>query len=242
MSRVGGLCKIYIILCMQPDQNILLAVDAVVFGYHREIGISVLLIHRKYPPFQGDWALPGGFVRNGESLEQAIERELQEETGVHISYLEQLFTFGNLERDPRQRVVSVAYYGLVKPDAFQLSASTDADDAQWFPLNDLPKLAFDHSKILNVALNRLRGKVTYEPLGFELLDEKFPFSDLEKLYSTLLNQAIDRRNFKKKIMSFGLLEELDETFRQPVGRPGKLYRFNREKYFQLKKSGFVFEL
>ena len=178
-------------------QAIRLTVDAVVFGYE-EGNISVLLIQRKYEPFKGKWAIPGGFVLNHESLEEAVERELHEETGVQINYLEQLYTFGAKDRDPRGRVVSVAYFGLVRPDAFHIAASTDAEKAQWFNIKELPELSFDHQAILDMAIQRLQGKITYEPIGFELLDSKFPFSDLEKLYTTLLDRAIDRRNFRKK--------------------------------------------
>ena len=166
------------------SQTILVSVDAVVFGYEAGI-ISVLLIKRKYEPFKGDWAIPGGFVLNDESLEEAVQRELMEETGVKINYLEQLYTFGNTERDPRGRVISVAYVGLVRPNMFKIFASTDAEQAQWFSIDEIPNLSFDHKDILEKAILRLQNKITYEPIGFELLDNKFPFSDLEKLYTTL---------------------------------------------------------
>ena len=221
--------------------TIQLTVDAVVFGYDSG-NISVLLVKRKFEPFKNAWALPGGFVLDNESLEQAVERELVEETGVRINYLEQLYTFGELERDPRGRVISVAYFGLVKPNAFKLTASTDADEANWFNIEKLPKLAFDHKKILKIAIERLRGKITYEPIGFELLDKKFPFSDLEKLYTTLLNREIDRRNFKKKINSLKVLDELDEKVSMGPGRPASLFSFNKKRYFQLKKEGIIFEI
>jgi 8-oxo-dGTP diphosphatase len=221
--------------------KIQLTVDAVVFGY--ESGkISILLVKRKYEPFKDAWALPGGFVLENENLEQAVERELLEETGVKINYLEQLYTFGNLERDPRGRVVSVAYFGLVKPNAFKLQASTDAQKAEWFQIDNLPKLAFDHKAVFKIALERLQGKITYEPLGFELLGKKFPFSDLEKLYATLLGREIDRRNFKKKITSLKVLDELDEKVSIGPGRPASLFSFNRKRYFQLKKEGIIFEI
>ncbi len=223
------------------ENTIQLTVDAVVFGY--EAGnISVLLVKRKYEPYQNAWALPGGFVLENENLEQAIERELSEETGVKINYLEQLYTFGDLARDPRGRVVSVAYFGLVKPNAFQLQASTDAELAEWFHIDTLPKLAFDHKKIFKMALERLQAKITYEPIGFELLDKKFPFSDLEKVYTTLLRREIDRRNFKKKMMSLKVLDELDEKISIGRGRPASLFSFNQQRYFQLKKEGIIFEI
>ncbi|UOY08918.1 NUDIX hydrolase [Muricauda sp. SCSIO 64092] len=221
--------------------TIQLTVDAVVFGYDSG-KISVLLVKRKFEPFKDAWALPGGFVLENESLEQAVGRELAEETGVKINYLEQLYTFGELERDPRGRVVSVAYFGLVKPNAFKLNASTDAEEANWFNIEKLPKLAFDHKRILKIAIERLRGKITYEPIGFELLDKKFPFSDLEKLYTTLLNREIDRRNFKKKINSLKVLDELDEKVSVGPGRPASLFSFNKKRYFQLKKEGIIFEI
>src|SRR5690606_28560835 len=165
------------ICIIRTRKNIDLTVDAVVFGYHKKDGISVLLIKRKYDPYIGNWALPGGFVDEQESLEEAVKRELSEEAGITIDYLEQLYTFGKPERDPRRRIVSVAYFGLVQTSDFnQLVASTDADDAKWFNIKHLPDLAFDHSEILNMAIERLRAKIKYQPIGFELLDPKFPFS------------------------------------------------------------------
>ncbi len=221
--------------------TIQLTVDAVVFGYESG-NISVLLVKRKYEPYKNAWALPGGFVLENENLEQAVERELSEETGVKINYLEQLYTFGDVARDPRGRVVSIAYFGLVKPNAFKLHASTDAQKAEWFNIAQLPKLAFDHKKIVQIAIERLQGKITYEPIGFELLDKRFPFSDLEKLYTTLLGREIDRRNFKKKITSLKVLDELDEKVSKGRGRPGSLFSFNQKRYFQLKKAGIIFEI
>jgi 8-oxo-dGTP diphosphatase len=222
--------------------TIRLAVDAVVFGYDPKEGISVLLIQRKYEPFQGGWALPGGLVDENESLEQAVERELHEETGVRVDYLEQLYTFGAVGRDPRNRVVAVAYYGLVKKSDFKLYAATDADDARWFHLDHLPELAFDHSTILQKAVERLRGKIRYEPIGFELLDEKFPFSDLHKLYENVLGKEVDRRNFKKKFLQLDILTELEEKVSEGPGRPGSLFKFNSKKYEEFRKNGFNFEI
>ncbi|WP_299764574.1 NUDIX domain-containing protein [uncultured Dokdonia sp.] len=223
------------------EQKIRLSVDAVVFGYEEGV-ISVLLIKRKYDPFKGKWAIPGGFVLNNESLETAVERELQEETGVKINYLEQLYTFGDVERDPRGRVVTVAYVGLVRPNTFKIFAATDASQVQWFTIDKLPELSFDHQKILLTAIARLQAKITYEPIGFELLDTKFPFSDLEKLYTTLLGRPIDRRNFRKKILGLNVLDELDEKVSKGSGRPANLFQFNQKRYFQLKKEGIIFEI
>jgi 8-oxo-dGTP diphosphatase len=221
--------------------SIRVSVDAVVFGY--EAGsVSVLLIKRKFEPYAGSWALPGGFIKSDESLEEAVQRELLEETGIKISYLEQLYTFGDLERDPRGRVISVAYFGLVRPDVFELSADTDAEEVSWFDIENLPKLSFDHKRILDVAIKRLQGKITYEPIGFELLNNEFPFSDLEQLYSTLLGRKVDRRNFRKKIASLNVLDELDKKISKGSGRPASLFSFNKERYFKLKKEGIIFDV
>jgi len=225
-------------------QNIQIAVDAIVFGYNKEVGVSILLIKRKYNPFKGNWAIPGGFVLDDESLEVAVERELMEETGVKINYLEQLYTFGNPGRDPRRRILSVAYFGLVKSSQFEkLQSTNDAEEAKWFNIKSLPKLAFDHKEILNLAIERLRSKIIYQPIGFELLDKKFPFSDLEHLYSSLLDRPIDRRNFKKKVMHLGILDKLEEKVKSSrAGRPGYLFQFNKATYSKLEKDGMHFEI
>ncbi|MEX2231998.1 MAG: NUDIX domain-containing protein [Cyclobacteriaceae bacterium] len=223
-------------------QDIKVSVDAVVFGYDQEQGISVLLIKRKNEPFQKMWALPGGLVLTGESLDDAVNRELKEEAGINVNYLEQLYTFGDPARDPRNQAISVSYFGLVRPQDFQLAAQSDAEDVAWFNIKKLPRLAFDHKKIIDAAIKRLRGKITYEPVGFELLDKEFSFSNLEKLYQTLLDQDIDRRNFKKKIMALGILEELNQTVQRGAGRPARLFKFNRKKYFELKEKGYNFDI
>jgi 8-oxo-dGTP diphosphatase len=228
---------------LELKQNIRLCVDAVVFGYTAKESISVLLIKRTIPPFMHRWALPGGFVLDGETLEEAVTRELQTEAGVHINYLEQLYTFGRPERDPRGRIVSVAYFGLVNPTNFKLAASSDAEDARWFDIKKLPDLAFDHAEVVETAVKRLRTKIRYEPIGFELLDQKFPISDLEKLYETVLDRPIDRRNFQKKMNHFGILMGHNEKQKHPsAGRPAKLYSFNEEQYFKLKQEGIIFEI
>ena len=225
---------------VQPHINI--SVDAVVFAYEPSEGLSVLLIKRKIKPFKGQWAIPGGLVLKTETLEDAVKRELREETGITVNYLEQLYTFGALKRDPRNRVVTVAYYALVRQSNFELFAATDAADARWFNIDQLPKLAFDHDKIMDVAINRLRAKISYEPVGFELLDEKFPFSELRKLYESLKGVAIDRRNFKKKFLQLNVLEELPEKRKVGKGRPGALFRFNKKRFFELKEQGILFEV
>lgn len=223
-------------------QNIKVAVDAVVFGYESKKNLSVLLIKRGIEPFKNTWALPGGLVLEDESLETAVERELLEETGVKIDYLEQLYSFGKPKRDPRNRVVSISYFGLVKPNHFKIEAATDAAEAKWFPINEIPKLAFDHQTILDLAKERLKSKLHYQPIGFDLLNKSFPFSDLEYLYTSILEKNIDRRNFRKKLMSFGIIEETGEISQSGSGRPAKLFRFNTKKYKALAKDGFHFEI
>lgn len=218
-----------------------LAVDCVVFGLDAE-GLKVLLIERGLPPFEGQWALPGGFVRMEETLDEAAHRELREETGVEAIYLEQLYSFGALKRDPRERVVSVAYYALVKLSDHRVHAATDARDAQWFNALTLPDLAFDHARILEVATERLRGKVRYQPIGFDLLPDKFTLTELQRLYEVILGRELDKRNFRKKINSMNLLEALDERQTGVAHRAARLYRFDKARYEELVERGFNFEV
>jgi 8-oxo-dGTP diphosphatase len=218
-----------------------ITVDGVVFGFD-ETDLKLLLIRRKIEPCKGEWALPGGFVRMREGLEEAVKRELREETGIAELYLEQLYTFGEPDRDPRERVISVAYYALLKLSEHQVSAAADALEVAWFPVIELPKLAFDHERIVELGLKRLKAKVRYEPIGFELLPEKFTLGELQRLYETVLEQPLDKRNFRKKILGMELLQALDEYQRDVAHRAAQYYRFNRQRYEQLKKRGFNFEL
>jgi 8-oxo-dGTP diphosphatase len=228
---------------MTSNSNIRLAVDAVLFAYHDK-KLFTLLVKRKYEPFQNEWALPGGFVLDEESLQDAVQREVKEETNFTINYLEQLKTFGAPSRDPRGRVVSVAFFGLVRlPDELP-QAATDAAEAQWFELDVVQEmsLAFDHHDILKVAFARLQGKLDYKPIGFDLLPTKFLFSDLEQLYITVLGKEIDRRNFRKKVLSYDLLIETDESVSIGRGRPAKLFKFNAKRYIELEKDGNYFQI
>ncbi len=218
-----------------------LTVDCVVFGFDEQ-DLKVLLIQRALPPFEGKWALPGGFVHVDESLEAAALRELAEETGVSKVFLEQLYTFGDVDRDPRERVVSVAHYALVKLSDHRIQAATDARNAAWFAVSDPPSLAFDHDRILAAALERLKGKVRYQPIGFELLPPKFTLSQLQHLYEAILETSLDKRNFRKKILAMGILEELDEVEQDVAHRAARLYRFDRQAYRDLTKKGFGFEM
>jgi 8-oxo-dGTP diphosphatase len=218
-----------------------LTVDCVVFGLD-ETELKVLLIERGVAPFKGKWALPGGFVRVEETVDEAARRELSEETGLQKVFLEQLYTFGAVHRDPRERVVSLAYYALVKMAEHPATGATDASDAAWFPVARPPALAFDHADILKVAVQRLRGKVRYEPIGFELLPKKFTLSQLQHLYEVVLQTKLDKRNFRKKILGMGLIVPLEEKVRTGAHRPAQLFRFDAQKYAALKKRGFNFEL
>lgn len=215
-----------------------LTVDCVVFGFDGG-ELQALLIRRGLPPFKDTWALPGGFVRVEETLDEAARRELEEETGLRNVFLEQLYTFGSVHRDPRERVVSIAYFALVKPEA--VAAATDAAEAKWFPVSDLPTLAFDHAEILATALSRLRGKLSYQPIGFELLPRKFTLTQLQRLYEAVLGHHLDKRNFRKKVLSFDLLTPLEETCQEGPHRPAQLFRFDPERSDRLKERGFLFE-
>lgn len=216
-------------------------VDCVVFGFDAD-DLKVLLVERKLPPFEGRRALPGGFVKADEKLENAARRALSDETGLSRAYLEQLYTFGDVDRDPRTRVVTVAYYALVRAGAEARRATTDARSAAWFPVARMPSLAFDHDRIVAVALERLKGKLRYQPIGFELLPGKFTLSSLQHLYEAILETPLDKRNFRKKILAHGLLLPLPETERGVAHRAARFYRFDAKRYRQLQKKGFVFEV
>ncbi|MBU0761342.1 MAG: NUDIX hydrolase [Nanoarchaeota archaeon] len=189
--------------------------------------LKVLLVKRGLEPFKEKWALPGGFVRIDESLEDAAKRELEEETGVKNVYLEQLYTFGDTKRDPRGRVMTVAYMALVNSENIKLKATTDVSDARWFSVGRLPKLAFDHAGILTYALKRLRWKFEYTTVAFSLLQENFVMSDLQRIYEIVFDKKFDKRNFAKKILSLDLLKE--EGIKKDVShRPPMLYSLKKD--------------
>jgi 8-oxo-dGTP diphosphatase len=216
-------------------------VDCVVFGLDAGT-LRILLIRRAHDPFAGCWALPGGFVDECETLDNAARRELEEETGLRDVFLEQLYSFGDPGRDPRGHTVSVAYYALVRRDRHSPQAATDASEAAWFPVARLPKLAFDHGKIISTAVGRLRGKVRYQPIGFELLAPKFTLTELQSVYEAALERQLDKRNFRKKILAMDLLIETREKQAGVAHRAPQLYRFDAAKYRKLTRQGFNFEL
>lgn len=218
-----------------------LTVDCVVFGLD-ETDLKVLLIQRQLDPFQHSWALPGGFVHMDESVDDAARRELAEETGITKVFLEQLYTFGDVDRDPRGRVVTVAYYALAKLSDHSIRAATDAENVAWYPFGKLPELAFDHKRIFDLALERLRGKVRYAPVGFELLPPKFTLFQLQRLYEVILEKKLDKRNFRKKILGMDLLAATDEVEQGVAHRAARLYRFDKRKYRQLTRQGFSFAI
>jgi 8-oxo-dGTP diphosphatase len=209
------------------ERIIHVTVDIVVFTIHADT-LKVLLIRRGVEPFAGEWALPGGFVLPDEDLEQAAQRELAEETGTRNVYLEQLYTFGDRGRDPRGRVVTVAYYALVPEDRSPLLAGTDAAAAVWMPVSTLPRLAFDHRAIVDYAISRLQNKLDYTAVGFELLPRKFTLSDLQRLHEAILSKKLDKRNFRRKVQARGLVTPLEEW--EPTGRkPAQLFAFRHER-------------
>lgn len=219
-----------------------LTVDCIVFGLDAELKLKVMLIKRDIPPFIGQWAIPGGFVHIDETLEEAALRELQEETGIKNVFLEQLYTFGNLGRDPRDRTITIAYYALINLIDQNIHAATDAREANWFTLTQIPQLAFDHNQILEVAIARIRGKIRYQPIGFELLPTQFTLTQLQNLYETLLDRPLDKRNFRKKILGMDLLIDTGKLQSNVSHRAAKLYQFDQPKYLQLKQKGFNFEI
>ncbi|MCB8982987.1 MAG: NUDIX hydrolase [Ardenticatenaceae bacterium] len=208
-------------------------VDVVIFSLV-DNDLQVLLVKRKYPPFAGVWAIPGGFVRMEESLEDAAVRELAEETGVTDVYIEQLYTFGAPHRDPRTRVITVAYFALVPHDAIQHRPGDDAAETAWFSMFDLPELAFDHAQILSYALQRLRYKLEYTAVGFELLPDAFTLSELQHAYEIILGEQLDKRNFRRKILSSEVLEETGRKKKEGEGRPAMLYRYRKDAVAEVK--------
>jgi 8-oxo-dGTP diphosphatase len=212
-------------------------VDIVIFTIQEGV-LKVLLVKRGIPPFVGQAAIPGGFVQDNEDLDQAALRELQEETGVSDVYLEQLYSFGKPDRDPRGRVITIAYFALISPDR-KLRAGSDAATAAWYPVDQLPRLAFDHETILSYSLERLRNKLEYTTVGFQLLPEKFTLTELQGVYEAILGKELDKRNFRRKMSILKILKPLKEH-RRGGQRPAQLYRFVAARFEKLKDKGLPF--
>jgi len=213
-------------------------VDIVIFTI-RDERLHVLLVKRGIPPFAGRWAIPGGFVLEDESLEDAALRELREETGVADVYLEQLYSFGDPARDPRGRVVTIAYYALISADRALPVAGTDVAEARWCAVENLPELAFDHRKIVDYAIERLRNKLEYTTVGFQLLPATFTLSELQAVYQAILGRRLDKRNFRRKLAILGILSPTRQV-RRGVGKPARLYRFAASRFEKLKDKGILF--
>lgn len=209
-------------LLLYPRPSV--TIDCVVFGYDGE-QLSILLLNRRDEPFANQWTLPGGFLRLEETFEEAAQRILKDKTGIENLFLEQLYTFGGLSRDPRGRVLSVAYYALVNPAKYQLMVGQMANELRWFHWKLLPPLGFDHEHIAQVAQARLAAKIQYQPIGFELLNALFTMSELQALHECILGETLDRRNFHKRMMASGLLRSTGERREGLKSRPAELFEF-----------------
>lgn len=212
--------------------------DCVIFGFDGE-RLQVLLIERGIEPFKGRWAFPGGFIKMDETAEEGALRELKEETGMENAFIQQFHTFSNPLRDPRERVITIAFYALVRIQ--EVKGGDDAASARWFPLDEIPALAFDHDHMLRMATQRLRQEIHFHPIGFELLPQKFTLRELQSLYEAILGITFDRRNFAKKMLHLEILNELDETIWPTPKREAKLFSFNAGKYEELKRKSFRME-
>ena len=215
-----------------------IAVDVVLFTIQGGT-LKVLLVKRPHAPYRGAWALPGGIVGADESVDSAVLRELQEETNIGNIYLEQLYTFGEPNRDPRGRVITVAYYALVNWQQFQLKARQRVSEASWFPVKRLPPLAFDHRRIVDYALERLRNKINYTTVGFQFLPRQFTLTELQGSYEVILSQRLDKRNFRRKMLQLGILKETDGFKANGRQRPARLYTFTQPKVVKLQEKGII---
>jgi 8-oxo-dGTP diphosphatase len=208
-------------------------VDVVIFALVGD-DLQVLLVRRQEVPFKGMWAVPGSFVQMSESLEDAAARALRDETGVQDVYMEQLFTFGEPNRDPRTRVITIAYFALVPYADVELEDVGDTAVTGWHSVFSLPQLAFDHAHILEYALQRLRYKLEYTSVGFQLLPDEFTLTELQKAYEIILKEQLDKRNFRRKILSAEILEETGNKKQDGEGRPAKLYRYRDDAVAEVK--------
>ena len=217
-----------------------ISIDCVIFGFNSG-NLKVLLIQHADGITKGKWALPGGLVKKDESLDQAANRSLKILTGIDNIYMEQLKAFGDPNRYPLDRVVTIGYYALVNIDDYKIQAGFTASDVKWFKISEVPELAFDHNKIFDSSLNRLRDRVRQAPIGFNLLPEKFTLLQLMHLYEEILGMEMDKSNFRRKFLRMKLLQGLNEKQQDVSHRAAKLYRFDHDIYKKLTQKGFNFE-
>lgn len=217
------------------------SVDCVIFGYEGN-NVEVLLIKRGTDLYEDSWALPGDLVYPDENLQCAAERVLKELTGLEDMYMDQAKAFGEVDRHPEGRVVTVGYFSLIRKDLHNPKASSWAKQVSWHKIDEIPNLAFDHNKILNASLERLRKRVRRQPVGFNLLPDKFTLLEMQGMYESLLAEKFDKPNFRKKVLDMNLLEPLNEVQANVKHRPAKLFKFNEKRYHQLKEDGFDFAI
>ncbi|MCG6187923.1 NUDIX hydrolase [Maribellus maritimus] len=226
----------------EKHPKILLAVDSIIFGFNEnERELKLLILKRNFEPAKGNWSLMGGFVAPDESIDGAAERIVKELTGLENVYMEQLFAFGGLTRDPGGRIVSVAYFSLIKLNDYDKELAKK-HGAYWISLSELPDLIFDHNEMVTKALRKLRIRARTQPIGFELLPEKFTIPQLQGLYEAIYQTPFDKRNFRRKLLSMNLLEKLDEKEKETSKKGAFYYKFNQEKYEELLLKGFNFEI
>jgi 8-oxo-dGTP diphosphatase len=218
-----------------------LSIDCLIFGF-RESGLDILLIKHGEGISKGKWALPGGWIQYNENVDEAASRLLNSLAGVSNVYLEQLRSFGHVDRYPSKRVITIAYYALVNADLYKLNPGFTASDAKWFNVHDVPKLPYDHHEILEFGFQHLKHKVRHEPIGFNLLPKKFTLHNIQKLYEAILETELDKPNFRRKLLNMNLLVPCDEKQKDVSHRAANLYRFDKKIYNQLKEKGFTFEL
>jgi len=222
--------------------RILLAVDSIIFGFNEnERELKLLILKRKFEPALGEWSLMGGFINPEESLDNAAKRIVAELTGLNNVYMEQLYAFGDLNRDPGGRIVSVAYFSLIKLNDYDRELA-NKHGAYWISLSELPNLIFDHNEMVKKALRKLRIRARTQPIGFELLPEKFTIPQLQSLYEAIYQTPFDKRNFRRKLLSMDLLIKLEEKEKETSKKGAFYYRFNQKKYEELLQKGFNFEI
>ncbi len=218
-----------------------ISIDCVVFGFEKSV-LEILLIKRARNPNKGSWALPGGFLKKDELIEEATKRILEVTTGVKNIYLEEVSIFDKVDRFPLRRVFTIGFFALISPEHYKLTTGIDTTEVKWFKVSELPELPFDHKHIIDIALTKLRTRVKYRPIGFELLPQKFTLPQLQSLYEVILGKKLDKRNFRKKIMKMNLIKKLNEKDINNIRRAAYLYKFDKNNYNKLVEKGFIFEL